>query len=378
MTETLSLVFSYGTLKRGFRNHYNMERDGIKYFKRCHTLEKYPMYCDTENRNRPCLAKYPGHGYRVFGELFEVTRDALAYLDDFERVPTHYTRELCAVKGEDGQFYEAFVFFNNTDESRLRDLLYGNEKFTLIPNYTREWHALYVPRTGNTGALSIQIHEEKHPLHATLDALDLHAQRLFEDARGGAFSGGVVVDYIAEKGRLDFSVCYCGCCSSSFYSSLVDALTLAILCHSAGGPSPADVEEAGGLPRLESGRLQEKYQKTKKTLKTCSSRQQLNPLSPPQPLKGSSSRQLLQTPSSQAPRPSSNSPAREECQRRGWLVQENGSEVSGSFRENGNENGHVEGQEEVLQVDVGEGGEGENRMPLSPAERRDRAETFCL
>uniref|UniRef100_A0A0G4IA15 Gamma-glutamylcyclotransferase AIG2-like domain-containing protein n=1 Tax=Chromera velia CCMP2878 TaxID=1169474 RepID=A0A0G4IA15_9ALVE len=280
------LVFSYGTLKRGFRNHYNMERDGIRYKRRCHTLEKFPMYCDHENRNRPCLANFPGHGYRVFGELFEVSAQALDYLDEFERVPSHYTRKLCEVKGEDGRIYQAHVYFNNTEERRRSELLV-EKKFTMIPNYTMEWHRLYVPRSGNTKACVGEGKDQQKQnssssfsswgmtenLHATLEALDLESLRMSRTTPIGGFSGGVVFDFDSSGRRLEFSVCYCGHCCSAFCSSLVDALTLPVLfhAHATGEGETGECvgeKEDGGEEESLSLRMKQ-HRKSKRALVSC-------------------------------------------------------------------------------------------------------------
>lgn len=53
--ESSVLIFVYGTLKRGYCNHYNLESTGISFFQDAMTIHPYVMYIDSTNRSRPCL-----------------------------------------------------------------------------------------------------------------------------------------------------------------------------------------------------------------------------------------------------------------------------------------------------------------------------------
>ncbi|KAA3468540.1 AIG2-like protein [Gossypium australe] len=79
-----NLVFTYGTLKRGFSNHVLLQdlmRTGDAVFKGSYqTVEKYPLVCGPYRV--PFLLNMPGSGHRVTGELYAVSSRGLARVDD--------------------------------------------------------------------------------------------------------------------------------------------------------------------------------------------------------------------------------------------------------------------------------------------------------
>lgn len=48
--EEYAYIFVYGTLKRGFVNHYNMKRTGMEFVSYGKTVEKLPLYTDPDSR----------------------------------------------------------------------------------------------------------------------------------------------------------------------------------------------------------------------------------------------------------------------------------------------------------------------------------------
>ncbi|CAH8331813.1 unnamed protein product [Eruca vesicaria subsp. sativa] len=105
-TET-TLVFSYGTLKRGFSNHVLMQdliRSGDASFKGVYqTLDKYPLVCGPYRV--PFLLNKPGSGQRVTGELYAVSPRGLSRLDELEGISRgHYVRQQIRLlkEGEEG------------------------------------------------------------------------------------------------------------------------------------------------------------------------------------------------------------------------------------------------------------------------------------
>lgn len=91
-----TLVFTYGTLKRGFSNHVLMQdliRSGDASFKGVYqTLEKYPLVCGPYRV--PFLLNKPGSGQRVTGELYSVSPRGLSRLDELEGISRgHYVRQ---------------------------------------------------------------------------------------------------------------------------------------------------------------------------------------------------------------------------------------------------------------------------------------------
>lgn len=92
---TTSLAFVYGTLKRGFGNHWLMEEQ-LK-AKHCRlvgtakTKHKYPLVCGPFQV--PFLLDVRGSGEHVRGELYEVDSHCLGLLDDLEGTSKgHYMR----------------------------------------------------------------------------------------------------------------------------------------------------------------------------------------------------------------------------------------------------------------------------------------------
>ncbi|XVF56603.1 hypothetical protein PTKIN_Ptkin06aG0134100 [Pterospermum kingtungense] len=89
-----NLIFTYGTLKRGFSNHVlqDLMRTGDAVFKGTYTtVEKYPLVCGPYRV--PFLLNMPGSGHRVSGELYAVSARGLARVDELEGTSRgHYKR----------------------------------------------------------------------------------------------------------------------------------------------------------------------------------------------------------------------------------------------------------------------------------------------
>lgn len=89
------LVFTYGTLKRGFSNHRLMEdlidSGHASFVGACCTSARYPLVCGPYRV--PFLLNMPGRGDRVCGEVYEVSDVALARMDELEGITRgHYQR----------------------------------------------------------------------------------------------------------------------------------------------------------------------------------------------------------------------------------------------------------------------------------------------
>ncbi|CAI5527003.1 unnamed protein product [Closterium sp. Naga37s-1] len=90
-----SLAFVYGTLKKGFGNHWLMQKlmadgDAVK-IGTAQTLQNYPLVCGPFQV--PFLLHLPGSGHRVQGEVYEVNSKAVAALDVLEGTDRgHYMR----------------------------------------------------------------------------------------------------------------------------------------------------------------------------------------------------------------------------------------------------------------------------------------------
>jgi gamma-glutamylaminecyclotransferase len=99
-----TLLFVYGTLKRGLRNH------------RLISDQKFLGEVITESLYRVIdLGAHPGlihddaNGLAVRGELWAVTECCLAELDEFEEVPGPFVRAAVAIQGRNEIVYAYFL-----------------------------------------------------------------------------------------------------------------------------------------------------------------------------------------------------------------------------------------------------------------------------
>ena len=102
-----SILFLYGTLKRGQKNHHFLA--GQEFLGEATTMPLYRLYglgC------HPGMVLDPDNGLDVAGELWAVDDAALAKMDEFEGVPDWFIRQDVAVRDcfETVQAY----FFNGT------------------------------------------------------------------------------------------------------------------------------------------------------------------------------------------------------------------------------------------------------------------------
>ncbi|CAN1255680.1 Putative gamma-glutamylcyclotransferase At3g02910 [Linum perenne] len=97
-TATAAVIFTYGTLKKGFSNHkllQDLMQTGDAFFLRrdCRTVDAYPLVCGPYRV--PFLLNLPGAAgsNRVSGELYAVSARGLERLDELEGTVTgHYER----------------------------------------------------------------------------------------------------------------------------------------------------------------------------------------------------------------------------------------------------------------------------------------------
>ncbi|KAE9593471.1 putative gamma-glutamylcyclotransferase [Lupinus albus] len=90
-----ALIFTYGTLKRGFPNHTLLQdlmlSGDASFVGTYRTFHNYPLVCGPYRV--PFLLNIPGSGHRVRGELYSVTAHGLARMDDLEGTTrAHYER----------------------------------------------------------------------------------------------------------------------------------------------------------------------------------------------------------------------------------------------------------------------------------------------
>lgn len=99
-----TLLFVYGTLKRGQTNHRLIRNQ--KFVRKAGTLPKYRLY---DLGPYPALVRDLENGLSVRGEIWDVAPDAFGELDKLEDVPAQYVREPIEVLGID-DVVEAYIY----------------------------------------------------------------------------------------------------------------------------------------------------------------------------------------------------------------------------------------------------------------------------
>ncbi|OWF35320.1 putative gamma-glutamylcyclotransferase CG2811 [Mizuhopecten yessoensis] len=109
-------VFVYGTLQRGQPNFqlFDDTKDGCyKSLGVGMTTKKYPLVIASKF-NIPFMLPVEGTGNKIKGEVYEVDDRMLEVLDELERHPTFYRREMIPVTSEDGSTVDCgcYLLFN--------------------------------------------------------------------------------------------------------------------------------------------------------------------------------------------------------------------------------------------------------------------------
>jgi len=111
MQTNLSLLFVYGTLKRGFKYHYYLAE--ARFLGVVRTKPRYRLYdCGLY----PCLVEW-AEGESVEGELYHACGTILTRIDRLEEVPILFARKV--------------VYLENTDEL-VESFFYQQSVHTLI------------------------------------------------------------------------------------------------------------------------------------------------------------------------------------------------------------------------------------------------------
>jgi len=109
-----TLLFVYGTLKSGQKNHHFLR--GQIFVGPGLTLARYRLW---QPSWYPALNEVPGQGSAVHGEVWSVDDDALAAMDEFEGVPDLFVRKEVLIQHHFGDPVYAY-FYNGTipDDTR--------------------------------------------------------------------------------------------------------------------------------------------------------------------------------------------------------------------------------------------------------------------
>jgi gamma-glutamylaminecyclotransferase len=105
-------LFVYGTLKRGGRSNHLL--DGQEFLGDAQTM---PFYCLYDHGDHPCLVEDRQRGMAVRGEVWLVDEATLACLDQYEEVPTYFTRRELRVREFEPP---VFAYFYQGDVSGLK------------------------------------------------------------------------------------------------------------------------------------------------------------------------------------------------------------------------------------------------------------------
>ncbi len=107
-----TLVFIYGTLRKGYWNHVYVENaDALGFAKTIESdfimrAHSYPFVCRAKADNKQIATK-------ITGELYAVSDYELKKLDVLEGYPRFYDREQILITTNAGENYTAWMYINN-------------------------------------------------------------------------------------------------------------------------------------------------------------------------------------------------------------------------------------------------------------------------
>lgn len=115
--ESPDLCFVYGTLRRGFGNHWVMRRAGGQFVGEATSQTPFPLVID----GLPYLLDHPGEGLRVEGELYRIPDRGWKILDRLEGHPDFYRRRVERFVINES-IIEAWAYFLARESAHLRGL----------------------------------------------------------------------------------------------------------------------------------------------------------------------------------------------------------------------------------------------------------------
>lgn len=110
-------IFVYGSLKRGFHNHWQLEES--TFFDTALTLRKEWLMFSMGSY--PALVRVPnGAGDVITGEIYKVNDETFKRLDRLEWYPHHYSREKVLILSDNGYLMECWVYYQ-PDSDYIRE-----------------------------------------------------------------------------------------------------------------------------------------------------------------------------------------------------------------------------------------------------------------
>jgi gamma-glutamylaminecyclotransferase len=108
-----NLIFVYGTLRKGYGNNKYFLLDD-EFICEAKTEGKYALYA----AGIPFLNKHE-QVCNITGEVYKVDDNKLVHIDALEGHPAWYKREIITVVDEDGNKFQAWVYFNDDSSGEL-------------------------------------------------------------------------------------------------------------------------------------------------------------------------------------------------------------------------------------------------------------------
>lgn len=125
------ILFVYGTLKKGFENHYFL--DGAKFLGCATTKHRYPMVNIV--KAYPYLIDDKNNGKYINGEVYKIDREILERLDHLEGYPDYYTRKKILLLQEGIEIVALTYFINQKIDYAKLELLESFEKDSLYYDF---------------------------------------------------------------------------------------------------------------------------------------------------------------------------------------------------------------------------------------------------
>ncbi|MFN4259317.1 MAG: gamma-glutamylcyclotransferase [Gemmataceae bacterium] len=112
-----ALLFVYGTLKTGYPNNHFLQDQ--RFLGPARTAPLYRLFV---NDWYPCLVPDTCQGQRIAGEVWQVDEETLRRLDDYEGVPTWFTRQPVRLEGHAELIW---AYFYQGEVTTLRECANG-------------------------------------------------------------------------------------------------------------------------------------------------------------------------------------------------------------------------------------------------------------